>query len=137
METGHKIMLIDDEPINNLIATKILKLFSLSTVEAFIRPQEALDELRQRADEDPARLPDTILLDINMPIMNGWQFLEEFQKLPGHVLAKTSVFILSSSNLPEDIQRAERYEAVRYFFSKPITEETVKMIGELQASNRN
>jgi CheY-like chemotaxis protein len=128
MESLYKITLIDDDPICHLIAEKIIQRFSLFKLENFTKPQDALTQLRWRAAHEPEKLPDFILLDIHMPHMDGWQFLEEFHKLPEHVVKRSSVMMLSSSSSQIDYEKSKRYSAVKNFFSKPFTEETVDLM---------
>lgn len=121
-----RIVLIDDDPICHLISEKMIKRYSSHHIEAFTSANQALQQLQWRADHAPAELPDVILLDLDMPQMNGWEFLEEFQKLPSH--SKIDVVILTSSVHRSDKARAMSYSVVRDFISKPITEDVVKMI---------
>jgi CheY-like chemotaxis protein len=128
MEHVNTIALIDDDPVCHLISTKIIKLFSSFEVETFTDPREALAQFKWRAVNDPVKIPAYILLDIDMPGMNGWQFLEEFEKIPDHVLQKTCVMMLSSSNHFTDIERARKYKSVKHFLSKPLTQEKLNLI---------
>jgi CheY-like chemotaxis protein len=137
MESFYKITLIDDDPICHLIAEKIIQRFSLFRLENFTKPQDALAQLQWRATNEPEKLPDFILLDINMPHMDGWQFLEEFHKLPEHVVRKTSVMMLSSSSSQADFEKSKRYSAVKNFFSKPFTEETVEQMRKTLNGHNN
>ncbi|MGB3145956.1 MAG: response regulator, partial [Maribacter sp.] len=66
-------------------------------------------------------LPEVIFLDLNMPIMNGWEFLEEFEKLPNHNLKKAIIYIISSSVDPRDLERFKNYRQVNNYILKPIT----------------
>jgi CheY-like chemotaxis protein len=127
-QSGYKIVLIDDDPICHLISEKMIKRFSSHSVEAFINALDALQQLSWRASNAPSELPDLILLDLDMPQMDGWDFLDEFNKLPENVAEKTSVFILSSSDHHNDKAKAKNYNVVRNFFSKPLTEEIVRSI---------
>jgi CheY-like chemotaxis protein len=128
MEQSYKIVLIDDDPISHLITSRMIQQFTSSKIETFVDPVEALAQLTLRATHEPGAFPDLILLDIDMPRMNGWQFLEEFQKLPQHILQRTSVMMLTSSNHVADVERSKQFSSVRNFFSKPLTREMIKMI---------
>jgi CheY-like chemotaxis protein len=128
MESCIRIVLVDDDPICHLITSKMIKRFTTHEVEAFTNPQEALTELMWRASQAEDKFPDLILLDIDMPRMDGWQFLNEFHKLPPHILEDASIIMLSSSNHSSDVERAKKYPAVKDFFSKPFTEDMVKTI---------
>jgi CheY-like chemotaxis protein len=130
MEHENRIVLIDDDPICHMISSKIIKLFSSFEVEAFTDPSQALAQLKWRALNEPQKLPGYILLDIDMPVMNGWQFLEEFEKLPAVVIQRTCVMMLSSSNHYTDIEKSKKYKSVKNFLSKPLNEQKLKLIKE-------
>jgi CheY-like chemotaxis protein len=128
MEHVNTITLIDDDPVCHMISSKIIKLFSSFAVETFTDPVEALAEFKWRASNEPGKFPGYILLDIDMPGMNGWQFLEEFEKLPDNILQRTCVMMLSSSNHFTDIERSKKYRSVKHFLSKPLTQEKLSLI---------
>jgi CheY-like chemotaxis protein len=75
------------------------------------------------------QIPDIIFLDLNMPVMNGWDFLEHFSKEFYPQFNAIKVVILSSTIDPSDYLKAKQYEAVTHFLSKPLT---VEMLQELQ-----
>lgn len=74
--------------------------------------------------ENPDNLPDLILLDINMPIMNGWDFLNEYRQLARE--KDIPIVILSSTVDPSDKEKADSYDEVKQFISKPFTVEKAK-----------
>lgn len=128
MKNVDRIYLIDDDPICHLISTRIITRFSSMDVHAFTEPIEAMNQLTWLASNEPEKFPDYILLDIDMPLMDGWQFLDEFQKLPPTVLQKSSVMILSSSLHYMDVEKSRKYSFVKDFFSKPLSEEILKRV---------
>ena len=74
----------------------------------------------------PKFLPDVILLDINMPVTNGWEFLDALKE-PGYPdLSHTAIYILSASSNPDDKGKAKQYTKVKGFISKPLVVEEVK-----------
>jgi CheY-like chemotaxis protein len=92
-------------------------------VQSYVNGQRAFDNLKE-AVESGGTLPDIILLDLNMPRMDGWDFLDAFDSLA--IAKEVSVFVVTSSIRPDDIEKTSRYKQVKGFFSKPIDEQTVK-----------
>lgn len=89
--------------------------------------ESALNELGSLVQEGK-KLPDVILLDLNMPVMDGWVFLDDFVKIPNHNQDHLSLYILSSSINPSDIEKAKNYPIVNKFISKPVTISDLKHI---------
>jgi CheY-like chemotaxis protein len=115
------VLLVDDDEINNFISIKLIKKALLNTeIMACLNGKFAIDQLVEIQRKDPAKLPDYILLDINMPIMNGWEFLDEYKRLNIDPLGKTKIFIISSSVFSNDINKARSYPLVKDFISKPL-----------------
>lgn len=121
-----RILLVDDDEINNFISIKLIKKVLLNTeISACLNGKFAIDELIEINRKDPAALPDYILLDINMPIMNGWEFLDEYEKLDIDIAGKTKIYIISSSVFSNDISKAKTYRSVKDFISKPLNIEKI------------
>ena len=121
-------MLIDEDEIDNIINQKIIESNNFSErVMVFQTGTEALDFLRvnSRVAEN---LPDLIFLDINMPIMDGFQFLEEFEKLDSPILDKSKIIMLSSSISPRDIDRAASNRFVKKYLNKPLNSRYLQAI---------
>jgi CheY-like chemotaxis protein len=103
------VLLVDDDEINNFISIKLIKKALLNTeIMACLNGKFAIDRLVEIQRNDPSRLPDYILLDINMPIMNI------------DANGKTKIFIISSSVFSNDINKARSYPLVKDFISKPL-----------------
>lgn len=116
--------IIDDDPIHVFVTQSALKeQDSIKSVLVFTNGKEAYDSLKDLV-EMKKTLPDVIFLDINMPIWDGWDFLDEFIKIP--IDKKITIYVVSSSNNPEDMQRAKTYKEVDNFIIKPITMEKIK-----------
>jgi CheY-like chemotaxis protein len=120
------VLLVDDDEINNFISIKLIKKALANTeIMACLNGKFAIDQLYDIQKNDPARLPDYILLDINMPIMNGWEFLDEYKRLNIDPQGKTKIYIISSSVFSNDINKARSYPLVKDFISKPLNVEKI------------
>jgi CheY-like chemotaxis protein len=123
------IMLVDDDEINNFITVKLIrKAYSDAVISTFLNGRLAIDKLKNILQHDPENIPDYILLDINMPVMNGWEFLEEYKTLSFNADKKITIYILSSSVFSNDIDKAKSYESVANFISKPLNLEAIKEV---------
>jgi two-component system, NarL family, nitrate/nitrite response regulator NarL len=117
------IMLLDDMEIFNFImVTSIANVKPEYAVHDFTNPEQAFEAL-------PELNPDLILLDLNMPIMDGWDFLEKMHEKN----LKQKVYILTSSTSDLDRQRSKEYDNVVEFLVKPVEEELLEEI--LKESN--
>ena len=115
------IYLIDDDEIQNLINTRVISIAADHiAVKAFTSAESALSELK----ENTGTTPKMIFLDINMPKMNGWDFLEVYMQLEN----KVKVYMLSSSINNKDIQKSETYDVVNGFICKPLVVERLSEI---------
>jgi len=121
------VLLVDDDEINNFISIKLIKKAIENTaISACLNGRFAIDELVNIQKHDPSLLPDFILLDINMPIMNGWEFLDEYKRLNIDPEGKSKIFIISSSVFSNDINKARSYPLVKNFISKPLASKRSK-----------
>ncbi|GAA0718021.1 response regulator [Aquimarina litoralis] len=117
---------IDDDPIFVFGIKKVMQLIDFCEgILVFKNGQEALDNLKAIISAKE-QLPDIILLDLNMPILDGWQFLEEFIKIPCN--KKILIYVVSSSVDPEDVLRAKSYESVSEYIVKPISVAKLKEV---------
>ncbi len=130
------ILLVDDDEINNFISVKLIKKTLMNTdIKTCLNGKFAIDLLLEIQENDPDDLPDYILLDINMPIMNGWEFLDEYEKLGIDPKGKTKIYIISSSVFNNDINKAKSYPLVKDFVSKPLSVDKIRDLLGLMASN--
>lgn len=124
-ETLH-ILIIDDDEINNFIAAKLIdKIPPKAKVSTCINGQDGINFVKNKLATQE-EFPDIIFLDINMPIMNGWEFLEEFEQLKNQINKKVVINMLSSSVYNDDITKAETFTTVNKFISKPLTVDKIK-----------
>tara|TARA_B100001115_G_scaffold173784_1_gene158225 strand:- start:4087 stop:4479 length:393 start_codon:yes stop_codon:yes gene_type:complete len=116
--------LVEDDPIHVFITKKQLEIIGLAeNLMVCKNGKEAYDKMRAiiKAGES---LPDLILLDLNMPIWDGWRFLEEFIKIPAR--QQIIIFILTSSTSKADIKKAEEFNLRSNYLVKPVTLESLK-----------
>ena len=126
-----KVLLIDDDPIANAINKKIIEKKYSCRVTAFTDAVDALVQLKAWSVYETTAFPVVIFVDINMPRMNGWQFLDEFQKLPPALLQPCTVFLLTSSTDADDMQKSRTYHCVQDFISKPLTNDKLEPLSQL------
>lgn len=120
-----RILLVDDNDSDNFLHERVLKKAKVAQEIVVVNSGEmALDFLTTELDEGYPT-PDLIILDINMPRMNGWEFLEEYKKLDDSCKGNTVTVMLSTSLNPEDRERAEKDEVIQSFLSKPLTKEQI------------
>lgn len=117
------IALIDDDKIFQFTAEKILQTTALTgTILKFENATAALKYLSDHGNQ-PENLPDYIFLDINMPQIDGWMFLEDFENIKDQIQKLPIIYMVSSSIDPRDINRARRNAVVKDYVTKPLTRE--------------
>lgn len=123
---NNSICVIDDDPICVFGIKKILqKTHFFDHFSNYDNGLEALNNFVTILNKGE-KLPRIILLDLNMPIMDGWSFLEHFKKIPLTERKNTFIYIVSSSVDPLDHKRAEKFEEVYSFFVKPLSPDKVQ-----------
>lgn len=122
------ICLIDDDRIYQFTAKKTLESTGLAgQVQVFSNGDEAL-KFFQTHITDPASLPNVIFLDINMPIMDGWHFLEAFKPIYTTITQQLIIYMVSSSVNEYDIKKSKEYSIVSDYIIKPLNKEKFEQI---------
>jgi CheY-like chemotaxis protein len=127
MKSFNSTMLIEDDKINAVLSKRLLEKF-LITNGIFIVPngEEALKFI-VNYDPDFNTCPELIFLDIDMPIMDGFSFLESFEELSFLNKDTVQIVMLTNSSKPEDIQHCKDL-GIRHFLNKPLTEDKIKKL---------
>jgi CheY-like chemotaxis protein len=117
-----KIMwIIDDDVIYQKIIHKLIqKTEVISSHASFTNGNEALNTLKNTIEEKNL-LPDIILLDINMPIMDGWEFMEEIKIIKSKIDKRITIYMVSSSIAPEDKNKSKTFADIFDYISKPLS----------------
>ncbi|MFL5730926.1 MAG: response regulator [Cytophagaceae bacterium] len=121
------ILLIDDDVITNFINVRLLKKMAISEeVNVVLNGEEGLIYLHTYIEKHKC-YPELILLDINMPVMDGFHFLEELKKMKSFDFSKTHIAILSTSTAERDKEKASQLN-IHYQLYKPLTEEKIRSL---------
>ena len=123
------ICIIDDDPIYQFLMKKIINASQEeTTLISFCNGFEAIENFKMLL-ENNLKLPDILFLDIEMPVMNGWDFMREMELiLSNTTLGATKIYVVSSSISYEDIEMSNRFKNVAGYYSKPITKNTLLTI---------
>lgn len=125
------VMLVDDNDTDNFINKRIIELTGFAyRIEIKNSGKSALEYLKSVQDDD-GNLPDLIFLDINMPIVDGFVFLYEFEKFSENIKNKCKIVILSSSDNQRDIDNIINNKLVVKFITKPLSEEALEEVNRL------
>jgi len=127
----NKILCVDDDPITLMLCKKVIAKANFSDdIESAKDGVEALQFFNSVIDDDKKseNYPKLVFLDLNMPIMDGWEFLDEFSKNLTASFPMTKIIVLSSSVDPKDINKSKNYPMVLDFLPKPITVEMLNNI---------
>lgn len=136
---GQKVELaciIDDDKIYVNLVKKIIEIKKLSeNLLIYKNGKEALDYFKASLENlSEERLPDIIFLDLNMPVMDGWEFLNEFIKIKNNFNKKITLYVVSSSIDPRDLERAKSFSLVTDYLIKPIELKKFEKIFEKNAA---
>lgn len=123
------VMLIDDNEIDNLINKKMIEAANITEhIYVHSGAKSAIEFLRNvenLSKVTPDILPDVIFLDIDMPLMDGFQFLDLFSKLKEGTKKKCKIIMLTSSINPQDISKSKNYNYVKDYINKPLTQQNI------------
>lgn len=129
MKIPQRFIIVDDDRSNNLICEFALRRFANDLeVKTFLDPEIALRYIEDEYSHTTVLSPTVLFLDINMPILTSWDFLEVFESFDSELKQQFSIFILTSSIDHRDQQKAEANLLVEGFLSKPLS---TKIINEL------
>jgi CheY-like chemotaxis protein len=122
------IMLVDDTSEDIYINNRIIQKYGRSNeVMKFNMATDAIAYFKLNQD-NLLKIPDVLFLDIHMPRMNAFEFMDEYAKLPDTLKSKCSVYIVSSSFDSRDIEKANANPDIKNFFEKPLTKETLDKV---------
>lgn len=125
------IWIIDDDKIYQKIINKLIQKSGVfSTHSTFMNGKEAIITLSKTLENNEELIPDIILLDINMPIMDGWEFMEEMKIIKSKINKQIIIYIVSSSILIEDRNKSKTFTDISGYIPKPISVEDLISIVE-------
>jgi response regulator RpfG family c-di-GMP phosphodiesterase len=126
-----RFIAIDDDPVNNMICKLTIEMVANQPeIVTFTNPALGFDYIVNEYKAQAGQKQAVLLLDINMPVMSGWEFLERFDNLTDDVKKLFKIFILSSSVDPRDKQRSYANKNVKAFMVKPLVKDNVVEILE-------
>ncbi|NLR93042.1 MULTISPECIES: response regulator [Flammeovirga] len=126
MSQLNHILLIDDSESINFYNRLIIEETGVTKkCTFFLSAEEGLEYIKEEHNENNP-LPEIIFLDINMPKMNGWDFLDAYDQLDESLRKKITLFMLTTSTNEDDKAKANTYNTVKGFLSKPLTEDSLR-----------
>jgi response regulator of citrate/malate metabolism len=120
------IWIIDDDPMSSFMLKRLAELGELADIITIYNSARAALDYLQANPKATNQLPDIILLDIYMPVVNGWDFLTKFKEIKGSLTKQVDIMVVSSSDHPRDISQAKNFEEVMAYVTKPVSLERLK-----------
>lgn len=128
MKTETTVAIIDDDSIYRFTATRIIQLSHLAgSIHQFVSGNEALEYISTHKNSQEL-LPDIVLLDLNMPVTDGWMFLDSFREIKSILCKDIMIYLVTSSIDVRDIRHSKMYPEIKGFISKPLEFEKIKEI---------
>jgi len=125
----NNFIIIDDDKLNNKLCRSILEnTYPESRITDFTDPVKGLQYISDTFSDSKSDDYAILLLDIMMPVMNAWEFLEQYDHLLESVKNRVKIYILSSSIDNADMKKAQSNKYVEYYLIKPLTKESIKLI---------
>jgi len=120
-------MVIDDSKLDCFIAEKIIRnTGKCESIRSFLQARDALDHIATNPVDEQSHT--ILLVDIQMPIMNGFEFVEAFEQLPAEIIKNYTVYIISSSINEADLNKVHNYRSVKQFLNKPLTSNNLSVL---------
>lgn len=127
MKNIQRFMIVDDDPLNNSLCKFLVgKVVTNIEIKDFLLPIEGLNYIQTIYNSSNSNCPTILLLDINMPILTGWDFLDEFAKMGKHIHQQFIIYIVSSSIDFSDIEKANANIFVKEYVTKPLSLSIIK-----------
>lgn len=127
-----RYMVVDDDATNNMICEFTIKRFDKEAdIKVFSLPEDALAVIKEEYNTTPEAIPTVLFLDVNMPTMTGWEFLDVFMQFDEWVKSQFTIYILSSS-IEDFKEEARIYPFIQGFLSKPLKISNLEIMRELQ-----
>jgi len=115
------VLLIDDDRATNFFNQRVVSKHQCFNTVTIVQSGLAALEYLIEVEKNNAIKPDLIFLDVNMPAMNGWEFLVEFSRFNREVVKGIKIIMLTTSSNPDDLQQSHQNESVNDFISKPLS----------------
>jgi CheY-like chemotaxis protein len=120
-------IVVDDSKLDCFIAEKIIRnTGKCETIRSFLQAKDALEYICDSPVDEQSHT--ILLVDIQMPVMNGFEFVEAFEKLPANLVECYTIYIISSSINETDLNKVHNYKSVKQFLNKPLTSNNLSVL---------